>query len=128
MKPVLAKSLLRFALVASLVCLGSSLAGAGEKWGALSVDFPGEGHSMANAYYGVGGGDTQDEAVANAQKFCSENGKHCQSIVTYQVCAAYAADEAHGGYGADDSKATAEARAIKACAQNDCKILVSDCN
>jgi hypothetical protein len=120
--------MLRLTLFASVLMLGTSLASADEKWGALSIDFPGEGHSMATAYYGVGGGDTQDEAVANAQKFCAENGKHCQSVVSYRACAAYASDEAHGGYGADDTEKAAKDRALRACGQGDCKILVSDCN
>jgi hypothetical protein len=121
------KNVLRIAVVASAVTL-VSLASAGEQWGAISIDFLGEGHSMATAYYGVGGGGTKEEAIANAQKFCAENGKHCQSVVSYMACGAYASDEAHGGYGADSTKKAAEDRAVTACAQGDCKILVSDCN
>lgn len=119
---------LRVALIASALMLGNSLASAGESWGAISIDFPGEGQSMATAYYGLGGGDTQEEAIANGQKFCAENGKHCQSVVSYKACGAYASDESPGGYGADDTKKAAEERALKGCAQGDCKILVSDCN
>ncbi len=126
--PNFRKPLLRASLVLAALSLGAVSARA-ETWGSISVDFPGEGHSMANPAYGIGGGDSKDEAIGNAQKFCAESGgKACKTAVNYQKCGAYAAAEAHGGTGFADTKKIAEANAIAGCAQDACKIIVSDCN
>jgi hypothetical protein len=123
------KTLLGSGLLAAALSLLASSVEAGESWGSISIDFPGEGHSMASPYYGIGGGDNKDEAIANAQKFCAEaGGKSCKTAVSYQKCGAYAATEAHGGTGFADSKKIAEANAIAGCAQDSCKIVVADCN
>jgi hypothetical protein len=122
------KPLLRVVLVIAPLVVGAFAAQA-ETWGSISVDFPGEGHSMANPAYGIGGGDSKAEAIANAQKFCGESGgKACKTAVSYAKCGAYAAADAHGGTGFADTKKIAEANAIAGCAQDACKILVSDCN
>ena len=102
------KKALRIGLVAAAFTMVGA-AQAAEKWGSISIDFPGEGHSMVSPYYGIGGGDNKDEAIGNAQKFCVEaGGKSCQTAVNYQKCGAYAATEAHGGTGMADSKKRGE--------------------
>ena len=79
--------------------------------------------------YGIGGGDSEDEAAVNAQKFCRESGgAACKMVVTYEQCGAYAAGHSGGGWGKDTTKKTAEAKAISGCDADDCKLVVSDCN
>ena len=100
-----------------------------DAWGSISVNFPGEGVSMANPPYGIGGGNTKEEAIKNAQKFCAEGGgKACQTVVNYETCGAYAASAKKGGFGMAQSKKLAEANAIAACNENACKVIVADCN
>ena len=97
-----------------------------DDWGALSIDLKKVDRDPA---YGIGGGDTEDEAVGNAQKFCKESGgTACKSVVTYRQCGAYAASRTGGGLGRDATKKTAEAKAISGCDADDCKMVVSDCN
>ena len=100
-----------------------------DAWGSISIDFPGEGVSMARPAYGIGGGATKEEAIASAQKFCGESGgKVCKTAVNYEKCGAYAASPKHGGIGMAATKKLAEANAISGCNEDACKIVVSDCN
>ena len=79
--------------------------------------------------YGIGGGDTAEEAGENAVKFCTEaGGKSCKTVVSYPECGAYAASKKGGGWGINTSKKTAEAKAMSGCDDDGCKIVVSDCN
>jgi hypothetical protein len=96
-------------------------------FGAIAIDFAGDGNLQP--YYGLGGGDTEEEANANALKFCTEaGGKSCKMAVTYPACGAYAASKKGGGWGKNTTKKTAEAAAISGCNDDSCKIVVSDCN
>ena len=98
-------------------------------WGSIAVNFPGEGVSMANPPYGIGGGSSKDEAIKNALKFCAESGgKAWQTVVSYEKCGAYAASTKAGGMGMASSKKEAEDLAIGACKDGSCKVVVSDCN
>jgi hypothetical protein len=102
---------------------GSASAAAAKSWGAISVD-TGEAPS-----YGVGGGDTKDEADKNAQKFCgTAGGKNCSTVLSYEQCGAYAASASGAGKGVGATQKSAEAAAISDCKGADCKILTSDCN
>jgi hypothetical protein len=109
--------------------LGSSLPARAEtyNWGAISVDLQRPQHDPA---YGIGGGDDEQEAVGNAQKFCKESGGNaCKAVVTYQQCGAYAASASTGGgWGKNSTKKTAEAKAMSGCDADDCHVVVSDCN
>jgi Domain of unknown function (DUF4189) len=94
--------------------------------GAIAVDLAKADRDPA---YGIGGGDTEDEANKNAMKFCAEaGGKACKTVVTYPECGAYAAGKKGGGWGMNTTKATAEAKAMSGCDEDSCKIVVSDCN
>jgi uncharacterized protein DUF4189 len=93
--------------------------------GAIAIDFSGD----REPFYGVGGGDTEDEATANALKFCTEaGGKNCKLAVAFPECGAYAASKKGGGWGKSTTKLTAEAKAMSGCNDDSCKIIVSDCN
>jgi hypothetical protein len=95
-------------------------------WGAIAIDAE---KYEADPAWGVGGGDTDREAVQNAMKFCREaGGKACKLMVTYNQCGAYAASPVSGGWGKAGTKKTAEAQAMAACNNDRCKIVTSDCN
>ncbi|MEW6642672.1 MAG: DUF4189 domain-containing protein [Pseudomonadota bacterium] len=96
------------------------------KWGAIAVDLE---KADRDPSYGVGGGDTEDEAKDNSLKFCKEaGGKACKPVVAYQECGAYAASRKSGGWGMNTTQKTAEAKALSGCDDDSCKIVVSDCN
>jgi len=117
------------AIVLALSTGFGATAAMAEAWGSISVDFPGEGVSMASPAYGVGGGATKEEAIANAQKFCAESGgKVCKTAISYETCGAYAASSKHGGVGMAATKKLAQANAIAACNEDACKIVIADCN
>ena len=123
--PVRFASVARLAAVCAMLALGTSAAQAGQ-WGAISVDLE---KADMNPYYGVGGGASEEEAVANGQKFCEQSGgAHCKNVVTYEQCGAYAASKSAGGWGKAPSKKTAEIQAMAGCADDSCKLVVSDCN
>jgi hypothetical protein len=73
--------------------------------GAIAIDFSGD----REPFYGIGGGDTEDEATANALKFCTEaGGKNCKLAVAFPECGAYAASKKGGGWGKSTTKLTAD--------------------
>jgi uncharacterized protein DUF4189 len=95
-------------------------------WGAISVDLSA---TTVDAAYGIGGGDTEAEAVENGQKFCAKSGgASCKSVVSYQRCGAFATNGHDGGWGKAPTKKEAEASAMRACEKGDCQLLVADCN
>ena len=113
-----ASAALAFATVAAPAWAGS--------WGAIAVDLT---VIEKDPWYGVGGGDSEQEATDNAIKFCKEaGGTTCKVAVTYNQCGAYAASKSHGGWGKAPDKAGAEAQAISGCSNEHCKVVVSDCN
>jgi len=120
-KPLAA--LLASALVASL---GAGAAQAADSWGAIAVDL---GKYETSPFYGIGGGANEDEASANAMKFCNQaGGTHCKLQTTFAQCGAYAASHTSGGWGKAPTKKTAEIQALGGCGEDACKIVVSDCN
>ncbi|MGL4395390.1 MAG: DUF4189 domain-containing protein [Hyphomicrobium sp.] len=97
------------------------------KWGALALDTEKAEREPA---YGIGGGDTEEEAVANAVNFCKEaEGVACKSVVTYEQCGALAVSgKGHAGWGKAATKKTAEVQALAGCDNDLCKVVVADCN
>ena len=75
--------------LALALALSTTAAPAAEyKWGAISLDTSDLG---PDGGYGIGGGDTEDEAKENAQKFCAEDGaKGCKVVTTYEECGSVA--------------------------------------
>ena len=95
-------------------------------WGSISADTKSNDKDRA---YGVGGGDTKDEAEKNAVKFCVDaGGEQCSVIVSYQQCAAYAVSTDHQGIGTGATKQISEEMAKAQCKAPDCSIIASDCN
>jgi hypothetical protein len=117
---------LRTILAASLFLASPAIAHA-DAWGAIAIDTE---KAEKSPYYGVGGGDSEKEAVDNAMKFCGEaGGKVCKAIVSYEQCGALAVSgKGEAGWGKAPTKATAEAQAVAGCQNDACKIVVSDCN
>ncbi len=97
------------------------------KWGAIALDTEKAEHEP---YYGVGGADTEQEAVEAAMGFCTEaGGAVCKSLVTYEQCGALAVTgKGVAGWGKAPTKEEAEKQAISGCDDAACKIVVSDCN
>ena len=98
-----------------------------DAWGALALDME---KAERAPFYGVGGGESEAEATANAMKFCQDaGGKACKMLTTYQQCGALAVSgTGDAGWGKAPTKATAEAQAIAGCQNDLCKIVASDCN
>lgn len=95
-------------------------------WGAISAD---DESGERDPYYGIGGGDSKAEATKNSQKFCREaGGKHCEVMVTYQQCGAYAVSKKFSGTGIGATKKAAERKALEQCSNDNCNVVVSDCN
>ena len=97
------------------------------KWGALAIDTE---KAEAEPFYGVGGGDTEQQASDNALSFCKEDGaKECRVLVTYQQCGALAVTgKGDFGWGMAPTKEDAEKQSLLGCKSAECKVVVSDCN
>lgn len=97
------------------------------KWGALALDTE---KAEREPYYGVGGADTEQEAIDAAMGFCKDaGGVACKSMVTYEQCGALAVSgKGSAGWAKAATKADAEANAVKACEDAECKVATSDCN
>ena len=120
--------LARAAFVFGLIILAVPAARADDaKWGAIAVD---KAVAEREPYYGVGGGDTEQDASDAAMGFCRQaGGADCQAVVTYELCGALAVSgDGKGGWGKSDSKDGAEKQAMTACADGKCRVVVSDCN
>jgi hypothetical protein len=100
---------------------------AGSDWGAIAIDTT---QATAEPSWGVGGGATEDEASQSAVGFCLKTGSKagCRVVVTYQQCGAFASNGHEAGWSKAPSKKEAEDGAVKACGQNDCALVTSDCN
>ena len=98
------------------------------KWGVIALDTE---KAEREPYYGVGGGDTEEEALEAALGFCNEaGGVSCKALVSYEQCGALAVTgKGTAGWGKDTTKKLAEAQALSGCddAEN-CRIVMSDCN
>ena len=97
------------------------------KWGAIAVDT--EKAEKAPAW-GVGGGDTEQDATDAAMKLCKdEGGAVCKAAVTYEQCGALAVDgKGAAGWGKSPTKGGAEKQAIDGCGADSCSVVTSDCN
>ena len=95
--------------------------------GAIAVGNPG-GLSADQIGYGVGHGDTREEAQRHAFKRCSRVGNSdCAVAVWYDTCGAYAASRHRYGFGYGTSEEIARSEALSHCASDHCEIVVSDC-
>ena len=120
-KTIVASICLLAALIALLPLVGAR---ADEKnvFGAIA-------YSMKSKQYGVGAGDTKDEAKKNAMKFCEKS--DCEILLEYKNdCGALAVSK-DGYYGVGEAKTKADAKeyAMKFCKEKgkDCEVIVTDC-
>ena len=113
--------------VAFLAALSAPALASEFKWGALALDTE---KAEVEPFYGVGGGETENEASDNALKFCMEDGaKACKVLVAYQQCGALAVSgTGDAGWGMAPTKEDAEKQSLAGCQNAECKVVVSDCN
>ena len=124
MKNLLARGTSRAILVAAGLVLGVAPAFA---VGAIAVSNPG-GLRADQIGYGVGHGESRDEAQRHAFKKCSRVGNtDCSVAVWYDTCGAYAASRDRYGYGYGSNERIARSEALSHCANDHCAIVVSDC-
>jgi hypothetical protein len=115
--------------VTAAVLLNLSATGLAHAAGAFCAPAVDLGKFERAPFYGIGGGATEDEASANAMKFCVDaGGTHCKLQTTYEQCGSYAASQTSGGWGKAASKDRAEVQALQGCGEAACKIVVTDCN
>jgi hypothetical protein len=110
----------RLLIVASLILpLGAFAAGA------IAVD---DQEGDTDVGYGVGYGNSRDEAGRKAMTECKKAGNgECKVVVRYDKCGAYAASKNVFGIGYGRSEDVAKTMAMNECGNNRCKVLVSDC-
>jgi hypothetical protein len=120
------RNLLMAATLAVLVGLAHT--GAAIAWGAIAVDHDfGEdpedsGYVLVSPHH-----PTPAAAAADALASCQENGDHCEVVLTFQKCGAYAASKTNFGVGTGMTLKQAERRAVAACKGARCRVVVSDC-
>jgi hypothetical protein len=93
--------------------------------GAIAVDD--EVGDSDPGYGVVTGHDSEREAKAAAMKACKEHGNKCEVVGWFKTCGAYASSKNNSGYGFGATKAAATAKAKEVCGDNNCKIIVSEC-
>ncbi len=86
-------------------------------------------YSEKTQQYGIGGGDTKEEAKKNAMSFCGKS--DCEVVIEYKDdCAALAVSkDGFYGTGEADSKDEANKNAMKFCSEKGkgCEIVATDC-
>ena len=114
------------ALLLSTTATTSALADT-YKWGAIALDTE---KAEKQPAWGVGGGDTEQDATDAAMKLCKdEGGAVCKAAVTYEQCGALAVDgKGAAGWGKGPTKAETEKLALTGCGADDCSVVTSDCN
>ncbi|HLW93096.1 MAG TPA: DUF4189 domain-containing protein [Roseiarcus sp.] len=91
-----------FCIVAAGLIAGTLSRAVEYAWGAISID---ASDSTTSPAYGVGGGDSEKEAVDNAMKFCVKvGGKGCKTMVSYEQCGAFASNGHDAGWGKAPTK------------------------
>lgn len=115
-----------FGLAVSLAATSTPSLASEYKWGAYFVDTQ---DGTKEPAYGIGGGDSEQEAIDNAKKFCEEaGGAACTQAMTYEQCGALATDGKKITWGKAPTKEEAEAGAKNACGSDTCEVVTSDCN
>jgi hypothetical protein len=110
------------------VVIGLAQTGGALAWGAIAVDHDfGEdpedsGYVLVSPHHA-----TPAAASADALASCQENGDHCEVVLTFKKCGAYAASKTTFGVGAGATLKQAERRAVAACNGKNCRVVVSDC-
>jgi len=113
-------------LIAALIALLPNVAATADEkdvFGAIA-------YSAKSQQYGIGAGDTKEEAKKNALKFCESS--DCQVLREYKNdCGALAISTKDGYYGVGEAKTKDEAKeiAMKYCKEKgkNCELVASDC-
>jgi hypothetical protein len=120
------RNLLAAAMLAAFVSL--AYAGSAFAWGAIVVDHDyGEDPEDSGYVMITQKHPTSQAAASEAMLACQENGDHCEVMLTFQKCGAYAASKTNFGVGAAASLKAAERRAVASCKGAGCRVVVSDC-
>lgn len=117
-----------FCVVAAWAALGlAAPAAASSDWGAIAMDVS---QATPTPSFGVGSGDSKEEASSKATKICRVTGAKdgCKVVVTYETCGAVASNGYDAGWATAASKDQAASSALKACGKDNCKLVASDCN
>jgi hypothetical protein len=97
-------------------------------WGAIVVDHDyGEDPEDSGYVMLTQKHRTSDAAASEALLACQDNGDHCEVVLKFQKCGAYAASKTNFGVGAAMSLKQAERRAVASCKGAGCRVVVSDC-
>jgi hypothetical protein len=105
-----------------------TIAGAAFAAGAIAVDDE-AGTKAGDVGYGVGYGDSREEAAKQALSECRKAGNSkCEVVVRYDTCGAYAVSANYSGSGWGSSEDAAKAKALEACGNASCRVVVSDCD
>jgi hypothetical protein len=117
-------------LTAGLLAVSMGLAHASSAlaWGAIVVDHDYGEDPEDSGYVMVAQHQrTRATATSEALSTCQENGDHCEVVLTFRKCGAYAASKTKFGVGAGSTVKQAERRAVTACSGPGCRVVVSDC-
>jgi hypothetical protein len=107
-------------VTASLVAAAPAFAA-----GAIAVDTE-QGQKSGDEGYGLGWGDSREQAGAAAMRECRKAGNDsCQIVARFDSCGAYASNRTTYGVGWGASQADAEAMALDGC--RNCKVVISEC-
>jgi hypothetical protein len=118
------KGFIRALSIAASLMIASSGAFAA---GAIAVDDE-QGSKASEVGFGIGVGDTREEAGRSAMAECRKAGNsNCKVAVRYDTCGAYAASRNTSGIGWGSSEDIARNKALDACGSA-CRIVVADCN
>ncbi len=94
--------------------------------GAIAVD---DEEGLTEPGYGlVTGRDSKEAAKHDAVKLCSKAGNTgCEVVAWFESCGAYASSKKFYGAGWGKTKEAAEAMAIEKCGNDNCEVVVSEC-
>ena len=93
--------------------------------GAFAVDTE-EGQKAGDEGYGIGWGDSREEAGAAAMKQCRKMGNdNCKVVARFDSCGAYVSNRTTYGVGWGRTEAAAKEMAFDKCPN--CKLVLSEC-
>ncbi len=94
--------------------------------GAIAVD---DDESLAEPGYGlVTGRDSKEAAQRDALRLCARAGNQgCRVVAWFETCGAYAASRKFYGVGWGRTSNAAETMAMEQCGNDQCEILISEC-
>jgi hypothetical protein len=101
------------------------MSGAAWAAGAIAVDTE-EGQKAGEEGYGIGWGDTRDEAGRAAMRKCRGAGNDsCKVVARFDTCGAYASNRTKYGVGWGETEGAAKRMALDTCPT--CRIVLSEC-